>query len=266
MSVTVMSDVMWAGPEDPTDHKILMILASFSSEDGQSCYPSVELLAKLTRFKERTIIRSIKSLETGGWLAVLSKGDGRGNVAAYEIETEKLARRAHETRQAWQRRRGKRVTLTTFARAVKGDSDDKKRVTLTTGKGDFDVRYIRKNLLEPNTREKPYPLTPASGGTGGRPPVKPPHDHTDDALSFYANRIGVTNHRVLKCLREPLRFWMREKDATAYDAAVEMAARWTQYLNDPNRIGKSMPMTTFFTQGYWLNPDSWTVLTSRSVN
>jgi hypothetical protein len=92
------------------------------------------------------------------------------------------------------------------------------------------------------------------------------HDHKPDALAFFASRIGITSRRVLKQLQAPLCLWMREQDTTAYAAATEMGDRWTRYLNDPKRIGKPMSMTTFFTQGYWLNPESWLVPTIANTN
>lgn len=114
----------------------------------------------------------------------------------------------------------------------------------------------------------PLPPNPRSrGGNGGDPKSEADRfrpDYVKDALQYFAGRVGVTNPRVLRQLDAPLRWWMREKDTTAYDAAVEMVDRWFRYLNDPQRIGKNMPMLTFFTHGYWVNEESWVVLTANS--
>jgi hypothetical protein len=77
--------------------------------------------------------------------------------------------------------------------------------------------------------------------------------------------MAVTNRRVLRGLRDVLTERMRQNDATAYATADEMAKSWIEYQNDPTRIGKAMSMTTFFTQGYWLNRESWSVLLASST-
>ncbi len=66
-----MADVWDFGPDDPIDCAVLVCLASHSNDDGASCYPSVGRIARMTRYSERTVIRSIATLEADGWLRVV---------------------------------------------------------------------------------------------------------------------------------------------------------------------------------------------------
>jgi hypothetical protein len=85
-------------------------------------------------------------------------------------------------------------------------------------------------------------------------------EHIQSALQFFATGTAVTNQRVLKKLEDPMRARMKELDTGAYEVASEMADIWFKYLRHPGRLGKPMSMVTFFTQGYWLNVDSWVIL------
>lgn len=84
-----MADVWDFGPEDSVDCNVLVCLASHSNDDGQSCFPSIPRIAKMTRRSERTVQRAIVSLEEGGWLTV-ERGTGKGNPSQYAINVAKL--------------------------------------------------------------------------------------------------------------------------------------------------------------------------------
>jgi Helix-turn-helix domain len=278
-----MTYVWEIGPDDPTECFVLLALANEANDAGLSCFPSIARLAKHTRRSERTVMRAIQILESGQnpWIEVVrddpehEDSPGRGtsyilNVSRMEtLYSVELAKRRLERRP---RKREKASTRDMVSRVEvpTGDTVSRDMVSGDTASGDTvtdtgDIDDIPPHpLLGRPVITRNTPLPPQAGERGGEI-VKPPHDYTQDAIDFFATRTGVTNPRVLKALHDPLRFWMREHDSTAYDAAVEMADRWTRYLNDPNRIGKPQPMTTFFTHGYWLNPGSWSVLTVEST-
>lgn len=85
-----MADVWDNGPEDPIDCATLLVLANFANERGQSCYPSVVTIARMTRRSIRTIERSIATLEADGWIRIATRGNGAGNVTAYVLDTARL--------------------------------------------------------------------------------------------------------------------------------------------------------------------------------
>lgn len=146
MSFRVVADVYDFGPPDPIDTAILVCLASFASDEGQQCFPSVARIARMTRVCERTVIRAIAQLETDGWLTV-RRGCGRGHRSQYTINVEELKRR-------------QRVTLL-------ADAATAERVTLRTVKGDFDdnppAPPNRKKGQERSVK-KQYPPTPLAEG------------------------------------------------------------------------------------------------------
>ena len=89
-------------------------------------------------------------------------------------------------------------------------------------------------------------------------------EHVQSALQYFATGTAVTNQRVLNKLEATMRARMKEADIGAYEVATEIAEQWFKYVRFPKRLGKPMAMVTFFTQGYWLNADSWTILTVAS--
>jgi DNA-binding transcriptional regulator YhcF (GntR family) len=126
MSVRVMADVWDFGPEDPIDCSVLVALGNHSNDDGKSCYPSVERVAKMIRRSQRTVERSITALEISEWITV-ERGGGRGIVSNYEINVEKLKERQSvaylesKSKSKERQPRQEKATATT----IKGDSHDK---------------------------------------------------------------------------------------------------------------------------------------------
>jgi len=68
MSVRVMSAVWSYGPTDSSQRFVLLALADNASDDGGNAYPSVEELARKCALSERTVIRALDALVTGGYL------------------------------------------------------------------------------------------------------------------------------------------------------------------------------------------------------
>jgi len=62
MSNLLQGFIYEIGPTDATQCDVLLALASHCNEDGESCFPSIARLAKLTRRSERTVIRTLQAL------------------------------------------------------------------------------------------------------------------------------------------------------------------------------------------------------------
>jgi len=133
MSVRMMADVWENGPIDPTEHAVLLYLANRCDDDGKNCFPSKTLIAKNTRYSERTVQRVLIILEKGDWLSVF-RGNGRGVVSQYELNTSKI-----KGRQGVQKGRQVDMVKRETRKALKGDNGDikgrqgvQKRETMTT--------------------------------------------------------------------------------------------------------------------------------------
>jgi hypothetical protein len=80
-----MNAVWEHGPEDRAQLLLMLALADFANDAGE-CWPSINSLATKARMVPRTVIRSLKALESDGWLSVLRKTrEHRGN--SYLITT-----------------------------------------------------------------------------------------------------------------------------------------------------------------------------------
>jgi len=70
----------------PSEHFILLLLATYAKEDGTNIHPSVELIAKKTGYGERYIFMLLAKLQQKHLVA-----DGlRGHVRQYKIPVEDL--------------------------------------------------------------------------------------------------------------------------------------------------------------------------------
>ncbi len=56
------------GPEDPTTRHVLLTLACHMSELGDSCFPSIALLARETALANRTVKKHLKIAVESGWI------------------------------------------------------------------------------------------------------------------------------------------------------------------------------------------------------
>ncbi|MHB8303628.1 MAG: helix-turn-helix domain-containing protein [Acidobacteriaceae bacterium] len=133
MSIRVMADVWDFGPDDPIDCAVLVCLASHANDDGKSCYPKVERIARMTRYSERTVIRSIATLEADGWLRV-AHGRGRGVVSQYTVVLDRLKRCPRVTLSP--EKTCQPVTLSDDKTCQPVTLSKTEKVTLTTVKGD----------------------------------------------------------------------------------------------------------------------------------
>lgn len=125
---------------------VAVALADHASHDGSSVYPSVRLLAKKVECADRTVQRCLRTLESLGILAIVSKG-GRGPRDTREWKFDvALMRDLADGHCKIRENKGDmespnyeivRVTPTT------------ERVTPTTTKGDTGVTRTIKNHQEP---------------------------------------------------------------------------------------------------------------------
>lgn len=139
MSVRVMADVWEVGPSDAVECSVLLALANYCNDDGSNCFPSVPLLAKMTRRSERTVERAITSLEECDWV-VVERGVGRGIMSRYHINVDLLKRRQHDA----------------FLANPKRRLPKQEKATSTTLKGDTDANLYRRTIInQPTEPSKP---------------------------------------------------------------------------------------------------------------
>jgi len=87
MSVKIMGYVFDSGL--PTTSKIVMLaLADFANEEGESIYPSLETLSKRTGMSTRSVMRILSSLRTKGYIE--SVGSRPSGVKVYRMNVNKL--------------------------------------------------------------------------------------------------------------------------------------------------------------------------------
>jgi hypothetical protein len=83
MSVRIMAAVWENGPESPEDLLLLLAIADHANDDGYS-YPGLDRLARKCRVTDRTVRRTLRRLETAGWLET-KIGGGRSHTNLYRV-------------------------------------------------------------------------------------------------------------------------------------------------------------------------------------
>lgn len=260
MSVRVMADVWDFGPQDATLTNVLVVLANSADDAGGNCFPGTALIAKRTRYSERTVILAIAELERQGWITVLQRGAGRPKgsnrweraayMSQYVIHVEKL----------------KRCQDVTIFEDEKKVTLRRKKVTLTTGKGDFDDNpphpLIGVSVSDPSAIQKTTPPDPlASEGETEKKDV-----HTAGCDGLVANVMHGCGFdggkRGLRGLRNAIAAQLQQRvDAGAVGAtvALDMIAAWKAYVGAGVRLRSSgrWGPTRFYAEGHWRFPDSW---------
>jgi predicted transcriptional regulator len=86
MSIKLMSLVWDIDDDEVKDARLLTLLslADHANDEGQ-CGPSIPRLAKRARVSERQVQRVLQWLIDAGYVKVIEKGNGRGNVTNYQI-------------------------------------------------------------------------------------------------------------------------------------------------------------------------------------
>jgi hypothetical protein len=86
MSVEVMTHVFKRYPEGGNERLLALAIADHARPDGTQVYPSVALLAEMTRQSERSVQRLMSAMLVTGWLQLVRKSTGRrGDTNEYRI-------------------------------------------------------------------------------------------------------------------------------------------------------------------------------------
>lgn len=80
MSIRVMTQVWDSTEAKGTDRLVLLAIADSADDDGSNAWPSMARLAHKARVSERTVQRSIRTLETMGLLAIEDNAGGTANT------------------------------------------------------------------------------------------------------------------------------------------------------------------------------------------
>jgi hypothetical protein len=89
MSIKLMTYVF--DSDLPTTEKfVLLAMADYASDNGDSIFPSIETLSKKTSLSDRSVQNSIKSLIEKKYLVLLKKGGGRSYTNLYKIRCSKF--------------------------------------------------------------------------------------------------------------------------------------------------------------------------------
>jgi DNA-binding transcriptional regulator YhcF (GntR family) len=252
-----MADVWDFGPGDASECNVLVCLANHCDDNGRSCFPSIARIASMSRLSQRTVIRVIAALETGGWIAV-DRGAGRGVMSQYRIDVSKL-KRCHDVTLL---EHPEKVTLTT------------EKVILTTQKGDIDDKpphpLIRVTVSEPSRNQIP-PNPPQAGGGVKCVPItalcaKPERLDVEAAVESVMRECGFTARRLRLTIRAVVSQVIEREDGRTDTArqfefpeeiAVAMIDAWQRYTKQGLRLKAHMNAAKFFGEGYWMNSNSW---------
>lgn len=95
MSIKVSSLVWQNGPDKSPDMLMLLAIADNADDDG-TAWPSIETLARKCRVDRRTAQRTVRRLETDGWLSTVTGGGTRGGREVgipnrYRIDVHRLS-------------------------------------------------------------------------------------------------------------------------------------------------------------------------------
>lgn len=173
MSIRLMSQVWSDAPFEGGALLVLLALADYANDDGES-FPSVESLALKARLSERQTQRTLITLVSERWLSIYG-GEGRG----------KAGRRTSLYRLTPQPR-GDMVTPVpaqgVTSETERGDAGDTRGVTSETKRGDVGVTQIRQ--LEP-------PEEPSDEPSAKEPPLLLPTD-LGKVMDAWTNATGTT--------------------------------------------------------------------------
>lgn len=90
MSIKLMSMVF--DSDLPTTEKmVLLAMADYASDNGDSIFPSIETLCHKTSLSDRSVQASIQKLIKKNYLILLKKGGGRANTNLYKIRCSRFA-------------------------------------------------------------------------------------------------------------------------------------------------------------------------------
>lgn len=239
MSVRVMADVWEHGPDDATLVSVLLVLANYSDDSGGNCFPGLALIAKRTRYSERTVIRAIADLEEQGWITVLQRGSGRPPKSAVK-EYEKA-----EYRSQFQLN----VSKLKGCQPVTVPKDE--RVTMTTGKGDTEARKGDNDDKPPHPLKGVSVIDP-SPIRGKEVPLR------EKNVTDLCHLVGIFDPSEQNTMCTVVTVYKRASGKSLNDAVEHMVGRWLLYQEGVKKREWSYGSAyAFFKSGFWDKPDLW---------
>lgn len=244
-----MADVWDSAMKGATAVHVMAVLGNSADDDGTNCFPGTRLIARRARVSERTVIRTIQELEREGWLCVIQRGSGAGYRTQYRLNVSRLHEQAEQTREEERRRKG--CHHVTFP-------DERKRVTITTKKGDTgigkgDIDGLPLFVL-PVSDPSQDPLPP-------NPPLPREGEHElalNRAVEQIRNALNVSSRRELKLVRSQVALACEKGDEAPTIALGMIAAvREQDRLYAAGELKYKFGLRKFIGLGLWCNRDSW---------
>jgi len=84
VSFTLQRAVWDYGPDDPTQHHVLLALADYADDNGGGIWPSIETVAKKCRMSRSSAARGLKGLTADGWIVAKRRGP-TSNIYAIQV-------------------------------------------------------------------------------------------------------------------------------------------------------------------------------------
>jgi Helix-turn-helix domain len=245
-----MADVWESSLKDATLVAVLLCLANYADDDGTNSYPGTERISRMTRYSKRTVIRAIAELASEGWITVVERGLGQGNMSGYEIDVAKLKRCQAVTFEKSRRKVTRRPT--------KGDTGARKGDT-----GDNPPHPLfGRSVKEPSG--EPLPPTPyrATTPTGKDRPSGTPGSRSQGeeelrlAVAQVCKATGVVDPRVAKLFRRVIAVKQEAGESPPLIAAL-MIRRWNRQAEMSEFLQAKLGPRKFFALGYWENENRW---------
>jgi len=208
MSFDLQKAVWKYGPDDPTQHHVLLALADYANDDGGGVYPAIDTIAAKCRLSRSTAIRALKGLADGGWIERQRHGQSSNS---YLIHVAKLIPQS--------------VNMTLY--------DETQSVNMTPSK-------CQNDTLQ-SVKMTPDPIILTNHLTNNdRAPVEILREHFASRTSIQPNdRTGVYEQKWVKPLEKILNLSGGDvaRAADLIDAALNVA--WGK-----NDSGKSYPVAS----------------------
>lgn len=156
MSNRLQKAVWEYGPDDPTQHHVLLALADYANDDGSGIWPSIETVAKKCRMSRSTAARALKGLAADGWITATRRGPTSNT---YAIRVAKLAACSPDMTQH-EPERSVTVTQQDPPRSVKMTSKKYQNDTTRSVKLTPDPISITNHLTKEEDDPAPAAVTP----------------------------------------------------------------------------------------------------------
>jgi hypothetical protein len=89
--------VLRYGPKDRAMRAVLLTIADAANRDGEHAHPGVQAIVEGSLYGRTHVFRTLRKLETEGWLEVEEEGGGRGRAAVYRVRMDRAEPSHQET-------------------------------------------------------------------------------------------------------------------------------------------------------------------------